>query len=157
MSDQRASQWKSLVDAHRYFRHELVDFVRDWDESSERIVKAGLGSEIRVALAVIRTLPADRAIRLLPDLLYHARSVHGHLEAVRETVLSISRDRLLKEIETAAQPLLATGDDEDYRRFLELYLMIDSQLALRLARTAANASDANIRDVGEDFLEKLVK
>jgi hypothetical protein len=154
-SDQSAKQWQVLIDADRAFSDALANFVRGWSEDSQRILKSGLRSHIMVALAIIRALPVEESIQLLPDLLYYARSVHGHLEDVRQTILSIPKDRLIREIELAAKPLLSTGDDEDYRRFLELYLRIDSQLALRLARAAASASDLHIREIGEEFVQKL--
>lgn len=155
MGESSARQWSVLVGAHRTYCDELAQFGRMWDEDSEQIVRDGLQLDLRVALAVIRMLPLERAVRLLPDLLNYARSVHGYLEDVRETILSIPKDRLVLEIEGAAGPLLSAGDDEDYRRLLELYLRIDHRLALRLATTAAGASDPNVREIGEEFLRRL--
>jgi len=61
-------------------------------------------------------------------------------------------DWLLENIEQYAAPLLAYDDDEEYRRLLELYSLIDRDLTLKLARRAAEHADSDIREADEDFL-----
>ena len=57
--------------------------------------------------------------------------------------------------QTAAAWLRDNVADRDARRFLELYQLLDRDLALTLARRAAGHADPDVRDAGEEFLDKL--
>jgi hypothetical protein len=92
---------------------------------------------------------------LLSFLLSNIVSIHRHLFALRHVVLRIPREWLTQHIEEAAEPFLKDGDDETFRRFLEFYFEIDPSLTRRLAERALTASDADTREAGADFMEKL--
>ena len=60
-----------------------------------------------------------------------------------------------QDMEALAEPLLADGTDDEYRRFLELYSELDNDLARKLAQRAAQHIDLHVREAGEDFLTIL--
>jgi hypothetical protein len=92
---------------------------------------------------------------LLPFLLLHASSVHQYLFAFRAIILRIPREWLSKRIEDAAKPILDGGDDEDYRRLLELCIEVQPALAKRIAKRAMKSANADVREVGSEFVEVL--
>jgi hypothetical protein len=47
------------------------------------------------------------------------------------------------------------GTYDEYRRFLELYIEIDTELTKKLAMRAIQSPDFDIREAGEDFLIKI--
>jgi hypothetical protein len=59
---------------------------------------------------------------------------------------------LVKNIEHVASPILENGDEEAYRRILELYARIDAGLTRRLAEQAVSHSSPQVQDVGKEFL-----
>ncbi|HEX3315717.1 MAG TPA: hypothetical protein VHR72_12530, partial [Gemmataceae bacterium] len=61
------------------------------------------------------------------------------------------------EIEATAERYLHNGTYDEYRRFLELYWLLDRDMTGRLARRAAASTDPDIRESGDDFLEKLAE
>jgi hypothetical protein len=65
------------------------------------------------------------------------------------------RSWVIANVEAAADKLLATADHLDFKLFLMLYEILDSQLALRLAKRAAMHDDFDIKETGVDFLQKV--
>jgi hypothetical protein len=110
------------------------------------------GSERTTALAIAAWLPSDELRLLLPELVYLASFSHGGTSPARELILSLPRDLVLRQIEALTEPLLRDGTYDEYRRFLELYQLLDRDLMLSLARRAAAHEDPDIREAGEDFL-----
>lgn len=107
------------------------------------------------ALRMLEYLTTVELKAILPNLVVLASWAHGGTRRVRDCILSLPREWVLERIEPAAEPLLAHGTDEEYRRFLELYADLDHALALRLASRAAAHPDDCIRETGEEFLEAL--
>jgi len=122
--------------------------------SAVALIRAGLArpSERSAALTAAALLPIDKKQELFGDLLALASFAHARIGDARKIILSLPHDWLLENIERYAEPLLGYEDDEEYRRLLELYSLIDRDLTLRLARRAAAHSAADINEVGEDFL-----
>ena len=55
----------------------------------------------------------------------------------------------------AYRPYLINGDMEEYRRYLELYLLLDEELTRKLAHRALAHSDPDVIEAGQDFIEIL--
>jgi hypothetical protein len=109
----------------------------------------------RLVVDVLEHLNPEDLKESLPFLVEHSRSVHGHLHALRRLFLLLPKSWLVENVEAAVEPWLQTGDDEYYRRFLELYFLIDRQLTRRLVERAAASNNPDVRDAGMDFLKKL--
>ena len=120
------------------------------------LVRAGLGapSERPSALGIAGFLTEDERKELFPDLLALASYCHGLTITARDLVLSLPKEWLLAHIEEAAEPLLHYGYEE-YRGLTEVYIRLDRDLAYKLAHRAAADSDEDIKEAGEDLLERL--
>jgi streptomycin 6-kinase len=104
-----------------------------------------------VALEMASLLSSLELQDLLPEMLAVSILRPKHAKA-RLLILSLRRKWLLRNIEAAAEPLLESGDDWEYRRLLELYALLEPSLVLRLAGRAAGDTRAEVREAGEDFL-----
>jgi hypothetical protein len=107
------------------------------------------------ALYVAQWLVQGELQCLFDELIALARASHGPLGYVRDLILSLPKDWVLARIGAAAEPYLRDGTEEDYRRFLELYDLLDRDLTLTLARRAGGHADPEVREAGEEYLEAL--
>lgn len=112
----------------------------------------GMGRSAALRFFPYLTLPERK--ELFPDLVFLASVAHGSIQAVRDLILALPRDWVIERIEREAEPLLQKGDYEEYRRFLELYQLLDADMTQRLARRAAAHADPDVREAGEEYLAK---
>jgi hypothetical protein len=148
--------WKQMERSHAIFLQAFDAFLTCTKEQRIEAIRANYqGNRRLVVLMLLEFVAVADLKELLTFLLSHSISVHQYLFAFRAIILRIPRDWLAQNIETAAEPFLKEGDDETFRRFLELYFQIDSSLTRRLAERAVASSDADTREAGADFLEKL--
>jgi hypothetical protein len=154
-----AALWRTLRDAFAAEAAARLQFERAKSEflaGSDRAVRALreqlTGPDWRMALGIAARMPTQVLSELLPELVRLASWGHGAVGAVREMILSLPRGAVRDQIEGLAEPLLETGTYDEYRRFLELYRLLDRRLMLKLARRAAAHTDPDIREAGEEFL-----
>ena len=121
---------------------------------STQELRAG-GMERATALQVFPYLTADEQLQAFPDLVFLASSAHGSLGVVRNAILALPRDYVLNNVEKEAEGYLRDVTYDEFRRFLELFWLLDRGMTRRLAERAAGQIDADIREAGVDFLEKL--
>jgi len=103
-------------------------------------------------LPICRHLTPEERQALFSEWVYLASWAHGAVQFARDMIASLPRPWVVAHLEQEAEPYLQSGTDEEYRRFLELFSGIDTELAQRLARRAALHSNPEIREAGEDFL-----
>lgn len=119
-------------------------------------LKANYGRNRRLVVMLLKEFVSVEDLKeLLPFLLSNASSVHQYLFAFRQIILRIPREWLSARIEEAARPILDEGDDEDYRRILELCVEVEPAVARRIASRAVKSPDAEVRAVGAEFIEAL--
>lgn len=111
------------------------------------------------ALRLFRQLSLAERQELLPELVWLASCAHGSLQTVRQLLADYPRDWLRERLETLAEPLLqaasAESQFEEYRRFLELYRFLgEDELRICLAERARQHPDYDIREAGDDFIER---
>lgn len=94
----------------------------------------------------------DNFEQIFSELLYIASSYSGFTDLAREIILSLSREWLLANIEKYSEGILEDGTYEEYSGLIKLYSEIDSSLAFKLARRAADSADEDIREIGEMYL-----
>ena len=161
LSHENALIWQRLTQTNHAYYGALYQFmVADLDRVSlfKRVLKS---KDREIGLQIASHLSVDELMQLLPELVFLVSWWHGMLEKARTLILSLPRDWVLKHIEETAEPFLQSdpenqsGTADEYRRFLELYLLLDRDLTLRLAKRAVSNPDPGIREAGEDFLEKL--
>jgi hypothetical protein len=106
------------------------------------------------ALRLLPHLREDEVRQLFDPLVRLCSVGHGDIVACRAAIRALPRDWVVDRIEASAEPVLAAGDDEEYRRLLELYDDLDPGLTQRLAVRAAAHDDPHVREAGRDFLER---
>jgi len=154
--------WRSLVATYMRLGTKPSDYeplveklLKDDIDRVEIFRKALVGSDNVPAIYFANLLPISELIQLFPELVLRAVGSEGIVERVRNLILSLPRAWVVENIGQFTEPLLKNGTYVEYRRILELYYMLDSALTLSLAYEAVRNSDPDIKEAGEDFLEKL--
>lgn len=159
-SAQSAAIWHHVVKQHQSgsdhdFAEAVNRFLGD-DIDRIAILRHELRSRNRAtALFLLARLPTTELQELFDELVYLASFSHGAVQVVRNAIRSLPRAWVLDRIESAAEPILTRGSDDEYRRLLELYTQLDHHAAEKLARRAIAHHDSDIREAGEDFLKQL--
>lgn len=149
------SSWLELERVYADFLGHLRTFLSGDRKERARLLQERYRDNQRLVIEVLRQVSPEELKDLLPFLIEHVRSVHGHLQALQRLILYLPKSWLVENIETVVEPWLQTGDDEYFRRFLELYYLIDPRLTRRLAERALVSGSIDTREAGEDFLKKL--
>jgi hypothetical protein len=147
--------WNRLVLSHQAFASALKEFRAEGVDRVGVLREALRGSDRNTVFFVAPYLTIPERMQLFPEWVFLASWAHGGIQVPRDMILSLPRDWVLARIEREAEPFLRDGSDDEYQRFLELYELLDRDLAFRLARRAAAHSDADIREAGEDYLSRL--
>jgi len=164
MGDEQSGSWEAFLDSYIAFRNASLDlnqrwrsFMSDRDGAAARLKTAlrGAGVNRGAALYALSNMTADELSQYFSELVYLASYEHGSIQTPREMIRSLPRKWVLANIEHEAEPLLARGEYDTWRRLLELYYQLDPALTRRLASRAAAHTDSDVREAGEDFLEKL--
>lgn len=152
--------WRNLVEKHHSgndddFAESLNRFLAN-DVDRVTVLKQALrGKDRATAVYVLPRLPVSELQELFDELVFLTSFSHGAVQVVRDVILSLPREWVLNRIEDVAEPLLANGTYDEYRRLLELYMEMDHHRAKKLALRAAASGDSDIREAGEDFLRRL--
>jgi len=146
--------WQDMVEEYKAFGLASRAFLADSVDRVAVLRNALRGRDRATALTVATSLTVDELQELIGPLMFLASFSHGSIGAVRDLICSLPRAWLLNNIEREAEPLLQEGTYDEYRRFLELYELLDAGMTQRLARRAAAHSDPDIREAGEEYLVK---
>lgn len=144
--------WRTLVESHLAFAAAGKEFLSDGVDRVALMRAALRGPDRLTALYVAPHLDKRELAELFDELVSLASFSHGGVQAARDLIASLPRDWVLANVERAAEPLLREGDEDEYRRLLELFAGLDAELTQRLARRAAASDDPHVREAGEDFL-----
>ena len=131
--------------------------VRDF--LSEDIDRVGLlkvklrSSDAKIAVVVLDHIGGSELSELFGELVFLAASTHWAVQRARAAILRLPREWVLARIEVIAEPLLASGTYDEYRRLLELYALLDPMLTQRLAERAIQHPDLDVQEAGYDFLK----
>lgn len=145
--------WEGLVSAYgAYYGARMAFHQQAADEVAvlRRALRDNVASSLALEMAAF--LPVESLVVLLPELLDRCLS-HRDVWRARPLIGTLPRAWLLERIERLVEPYLVEGDDEEYRRFLELYATLDSALTARLARRALAHNNPHVREAGADFLD----
>jgi hypothetical protein len=147
--------WIAFMEAEQNFREALVD-LRRFD--LESILKTGLSKLTwrRQALVVLAAYDWPLTETLLPELLPLSLSAHSLLAEVRRCVLRVPREKLVVHLASLVESVVNNPDSdyEAYRRTAELVDTVHADaLLLTLITAAERSSDADIREVADDFRE----
>jgi len=149
--------WRRLVESHVAKALTFQDFFAPGVDRVA-LVRRGLflprGESRATAIELLRRMTVSEQLQLFPELINLARAAHGPVGAIRDLILGLPREWVLANIEREVEPLLKNEEYDDYWMFLELYELLDRGLTIKLARRAASHPDPDIREKGEDYLEK---
>lgn len=155
-SERDIALWHALFDSEVIFIRARMYFLSD---STDRVavIREVLQNPLYrgTALRIFSYLTVEERQRLFDILLSLASVSHSDIVLCREIILSLPKDWVLANIEKSAEPLLLSGTYEEYRRLLELFIQLDRDLTYRLATRALQNTDVDIREAGEDFIERL--
>ena len=144
--------WTELCAAEDAFHCARMALHRDAVDLSS-VFAAGLASKPGTALRLLENQP-EAEIRKHMAALVELASVGTSITNIalaRSALQKIDRTWLVEHIAAIARPLLAAGDDWEFRRIAELYALLDvGLLQLHLRRCAAHA-DEEIREIATDF------
>jgi len=144
--------WNRLVHDHEAFALTSTDFLTGDIDRVAVIQSALQGRGKQTAFYMLRSLNQSDLQGLFEELVFHASYAHGALMVVRDSILALPREWVLARIEVIAEPLLASGTYEEYRRLLELYALLDPLLTQRLAERAINHPHLDVQEAGHDFI-----
>ena len=120
-----------------------------------QMLKAQLrGPERDLALRQIASLSVEEKRALFPEWVHLARAAHAPFQLAWDVIESLPRDWVLQNIPKEVETILEDEDETDYWMFLQLYARLDRALMRGLAQRAAAHSDAEIRELGRDYLAK---
>lgn len=155
ISEKDAQVWRRLIDSQTKFSVASREFLHGDVDRVALIRQALYSSDSGTAYYFLQHLNAEELMHLFDILVPLASTGHGSVGRVREAILSLPHDWVVTRIEQLAEPLLVDGTYDEYRRFLELYYELDKDLARKLALRASQHSDDDIKEAGDDYLEKL--
>jgi hypothetical protein len=146
--------WQDMISAYMKYVEKSGEFFQSKLDRI-KILREGLQrGDIPVVLDLASGLDVSELIQLLPELIYIS-TAPGYARKAREIILSIPKEWLLLNVEEAAESIMKTNDEEDFRRLFELYLEIDRELAVKLTARILNHSDEYIREIGQDLAKIL--
>lgn len=161
-SEREHAAWGRLVRGHAAGSLSAGQFLAQ-DVDRVALVKSALRGGLRTpgwndratALYVAHWLSVGELERIFDELVALASTSHGSLGHIRDLMLTLPRDWVLARIEAGAERYVREGTEDEYRRFLELYDLLDRDLTLTLARRAVEHRDPNIREAGQEYLQSL--
>jgi hypothetical protein len=153
MTDESDRLRQALMSSFRAYNEALWTFSsKDVDRVS--IVREIMREDRDLALKLAGYLSESEHKQLFDRWVVGAGH-HKYVHIYRKFILALPRDWVLERIEAVAEPYLVSGDLEEYRRYLELYLLLDEELTRKLAQRALAHSDPDIIEAGQDFIEIL--
>jgi hypothetical protein len=118
-----------------------------------RRVVDGLRPGLSDAPEAVPNLDEGTAAQLLAHLLELAcRAQHvGNIQIGRQYLQFIPRAWLLDHIQPAAEALIASRDDWEFRRLLELYELLDLTLLKALVSRGQSSDHDLVREAAQEF------
>ena len=151
--------WSKLVHSFKVnderFPIYIIQFKKNESQWLERLRQELLGRNRLVAFALLPYLDEEEKINVFDILVHSSSFTHGSTEFFHNLILDLSREWVMQHIEKYANAILESGEEDEYRRILELYLKIDRTLAVNLAKWALRNNDIAIQEVGDEFLDIL--
>ena len=146
--------WQRVVDSHEEYARAFAAFLSQSTEKIDVLRKALRGNDRALAIQVVPSLSVDEKQSLFAEWVNLARGAHSPFMIAWRIIESLPREWVLQHIETEADAILQAEEETDYWMFLQLYARLDDSLMRKLARRAAAHADADIRELGQDYLAK---
>lgn len=112
------------------------------------------GPDRDAALDQIPSLTVDEKKQLFPEWIHLARAAHSPCQFAWDVIESLPRNWVLQNIEKEVDAILEAEEETDYWMFLQLYDRLDEGMMKKLAQRAASHANADIRELGADYLAR---
>lgn len=151
--------WMKLTYAFKVNDERFSGYVAEFKANDVRwleyLRQAMLSDDRVVAFSVLRHLNEEEKIGVFDLLVYYSSFTHGSVVFFQDIILSLPKEWVIKNIERYADSILNGGDEDEYRRMLELYFRLDYSLTLILANRAMLNTNLAIREVGKEFVDTI--
>lgn len=147
--------WQRFVQSYLELARASNDFLSNDVNRVPILKQALLGQGRPAAVYILGLLSSNELQRLFDELVYLASWDNGMSGTVYQAILSIPKEWLLENIEIVSEPYLENGSGEVYRLFLGLFYKIDTELTRKLALRALEQDDHDVREAGQDFLDRI--
>lgn len=124
-----------------------------------KIIESGfINRDFIEVLQLIPMLSEEDKSQFLPQLLEHASYSNGLTQEFQKAILSFPKEWLIKNLPVQADKLLV-GEHlyEEYIQLMSLFRTIDAKLSLWLAKKAILSDNSDIREVGQEELDRPQK
>ena len=151
-----ADLWAEILEADRIALGKRFRFITRAKAPGEMIrrsllIVAERGAALRF-LSVAQHPELARSV--LPELLRLASTTHSDTVLVRYVIASLKNEPWFSaELKRLAEPILANGGEEEYRRIAELYGETSPELLAMHLDACRFSSDPDIREIADDFAD----
>jgi hypothetical protein len=145
--------WQQVLDGRRKWTRACQAFIAE-ETNRVEILRRGLcGNSTAkvVSLGLAQYLETSEQLQLFDKLVALCIPIEYATRA-RQIVVSLPRDWVLSNVETVVDPILQDADQSAYRMILELYMLLDRRLAMKLAGRAVAQRDEIIKEAGDSTL-----
>lgn len=127
----------------------------NYPKSVELIRKDLTGEVNPLLLHVIKQLPEEMKINLLPNIIEIMKNLDGNTKLCQDIILSIDNNWLKKNIWLYSKDAI---DDQDYQNigiFIYLFKSISEELSNKLALLALKSDVEDVREIGAMYFHKI--
>jgi hypothetical protein len=156
MTDQKL--WNELIKSESNYQVARWELFKHCSSIIGVIKKAlHIPYERKSALRLIEYLTDKDYPHILDDLIEVASVGHSDIELCRKVILALPQKWLLSNIEESLYKALSNGEEEEYRRLMELCILLSNSLLEKLINKALLHPDDNVKEVGIEFQVYLNK
>jgi hypothetical protein len=153
-SGESSTLWRDLLKARQAYDSARKRFLDARDDRVSALRSALRSPDRWLALSICAALSMEEKMAMFPEWVYLASWSHGAIEIPRNIILSLPRKWVLERIEAEVESYLVRGGPDEFRRFMELYAELDRDALVKLASRAKKHPDPEVREAGDDFLER---
>lgn len=122
---------------------------------SIELIKKNLAGEVNpLLLHVIKQLPENMKISLLPDIIEIMKNLDGNTKLCQDIVLSMDKEWLKNNIWLYSKHVFNDQDYQSFGIFMYLFNSISEELSKKLAILALESDDEDVREIGQIYFNK---
>lgn len=130
-------------------------FLLSNHHDSIELIKKKLAGEVNpLLLHVIKQLPEEMKVRLLPDIIQIMKKLDGNTKLCQDIILSMNREWLKDHLWFYSKHVFDEQDYQTFGIFMYLFNSISEQLSKKLALLALKSNDEDVQEIGQIFFDK---
>ncbi|PIT50847.1 hypothetical protein BHC44_11905 [Snodgrassella alvi] len=124
--------------------------------NSIEVIKKNLIGEINpLLLYVIKQLPEEMKVDLLPNIIEIMKNLDGNTKLCQDIILSMNKEWLKKNIWLYSEHVFNEHDYQIFGIFMYLFNFISEELSKKLAILALESDDEDVREIGKIYFDKM--